>query len=137
MLLDGGAVDHGRVAHLPRPTFLLLGDVGMARVLAREADELLALVPDGEPLRNRLAALEQTMYSQQVPLGVLVTPLTPAELRVLRYLPTHLTFAAIADELFVSRNTVKSQAVSVYRKLDVSSRGPAVEAARALGLLEE
>jgi len=43
----------------------------------------------------------------------------------------------LADELFVSRNTVKSQAVSVYRKLDVSSRGPAVEAARALGLLEE
>lgn len=117
--------------------FLLLGDVGMARVLAREADELLALVPDGEPLRNRLAALEQTVNSEQVPLGVLATPLTPAELRVLRYLPTHLTFAAIADELFVSRNTVKSQAVSVYRKLDVSSRGPAVEAARALGLLEE
>jgi hypothetical protein len=32
---------------------------------------------------------------------------------------------------------VKSQAVSVYRKPDVSSRGLAVEAARALGLLEE
>ncbi len=48
--------------------------------------------------------------------------MTPAEMRVLRYLPTHLTFAAIADELFVSRNTVKTQAISIYRKLGVSSR---------------
>ena len=72
-----------------------------------------------------------------MPLGVLATPMTPAEMRVLRYLPTHLTFAAIADELFVSRNTVKTQAISIYRKLGVSSRGPAVDAARSLGLLEE
>ena len=42
--------------------------------------------------------------------------MTPAEMRVLRYLPTHLTFAAIAEELFVSRNTVKTQAISIYRK---------------------
>ena len=63
--------------------------------------------------------------------------MTPAEMRVLRYLPTHLTFAAIADELFVSRNTVKTQAISIYRKLGVSSRGPAVETARGLGLLDE
>jgi LuxR family transcriptional regulator, maltose regulon positive regulatory protein len=72
----------------------------------------------------------------QAPLGVLATPLTPAEMRVLRFLPTYLTFPAIADELFVSRNTVKTQAISIYRKLGVSSRKPAVEAARGLGLLE-
>ena len=62
--------------------------------------------------------------------------MTPAEMRVLRYLPTHLTFTAIAEELFVSRNTVKTQAISIYRKLGVSSRDPAVVAAHALGLLE-
>jgi LuxR family maltose regulon positive regulatory protein len=55
---------------------------------------------------------------------------------VLRYLPTHLSFAQIADELFVSRNTVKTQAIAVYRKLDVSSRAEAVERARGLGLVE-
>jgi LuxR family maltose regulon positive regulatory protein len=66
----------------------------------------------------------------------MASPLTPAEMRVLRYLPTHLTFAAIANELFVSRNTVKTQAISIYRKLGVSSRTPAVDTARDLGLLD-
>lgn len=61
--------------------------------------------------------------------------LTAAELRVLRLLPTHLSFAEIGAELFLSRNTVKTQAISVYRKLDVDSRSRAVAAARACGLL--
>ena len=39
-------------------------------------------------------------------------------------------------ELFVSRNTVKSQVLSIYRKLGVSSRSMAVDRARDLGLLE-
>ena len=117
-------------------TFLLLGDVGLARVLTHEATELLVLIPDGEVLEAKLAALEQLTEAEHVPLGVLATPMTPAEMRVLRYLPTHLTFAAIADELFVSRNTVKTQAISIYRKLGVSSRDPAVVTARSLGLLE-
>ena len=74
--------------------------------------------------------------AETVPLGVLAAPVTPAELRVLRYLPTHLTFAAIADELFVSRNTVKTQAVAIYRKLGVSTRDRAVQTAQSLGMLE-
>ena len=118
-------------------TYLLLGDVALARTLTREAIEFLPLVPDAESLRTRLSALEQTTGADDVPVGVLVSPMTPAEMRVLRYLPTHLTFAAIAHELFVSRNTVKTQAISIYRKLDVSSRGPAVATARGLGLLDE
>jgi len=69
--------------------------------------------------------------------GVIAAPLTTAELRVLRYLPTHLTLAAIADELFVSRNTAKTHAISVYRKLGVSSRQDAVDQARLLGLLDD
>ncbi len=117
--------------------FLLLGDVGLARTLTREGIDMLALIPDGDALRARLAELEQATQAEHVPPGVLATPMTPAEMRVLRYLPTHLTFAAIAEELFVSRNTVKTQAISIYRKLGVSSRNPAVVAARSLGLLEE
>jgi LuxR family maltose regulon positive regulatory protein len=58
-------------------------------------------------------------------------------MRVLRYLPTHLSFEAIAEELIVSRNTVKTQAIAAYRKLGVSSRAEAVAQARHLGLLEE
>jgi LuxR family transcriptional regulator, maltose regulon positive regulatory protein len=117
--------------------FLLLGDVALARLLVREGQELVALVPDGDLLRHQLAELERSAGAEDVPLGVLAAPMTPAEMRVLRYLPTHLTFAAIAEELFVSRNTVKTQAISIYRKLGVSSRDPAVVAARALGLLEQ
>jgi LuxR family maltose regulon positive regulatory protein len=63
-------------------------------------------------------------------------PLTPAELRLLRVLPTHLSFPEVAERLFVSTNTVKTQARSIYRKLGVSSRSEAVEAARAGGLLD-
>ncbi len=55
---------------------------------------------------------------------------------MLGYLPTHLSFQAMAEDLYVSRNTVKTQAISIYRKLGVSSRGDAVVRARELGLLE-
>jgi LuxR family maltose regulon positive regulatory protein len=118
-------------------TFLLLGDVALARTLTREALELAALLPDRDRLLQWIEEVHRSIAAEDVPVGVCATPMTPAELRVLRYLPTHLTFAAIADELFVSRNTVKTQAISIYRKLAVSSRGPAVAAARSLGLLDE
>ena len=52
--------------------------------------------------------------------------LTGAELRLLPYLATHLTFPEIGDRLFISRNTAKTEAVSVYRKLGVSSRSEAI-----------
>ena len=45
-------------------------------------------------------------------------------------------FAGIADRLFLSRHTVKTQLESMYRKLDVHSRDAAVARAREVGLLE-
>jgi LuxR family maltose regulon positive regulatory protein len=53
---------------------------------------------------------------------------------VLPLLATHLSFAEIGERLYVSRHTVKTQAVSVYRKLGVSSRSQAVQRAQQLGL---
>ena len=61
--------------------------------------------------------------------------LTAAELRLVPYLATHLTFREIGERLYVSRHTVKTQAVAIYRKVDASSRSEAVEALRASGLL--
>ena len=61
--------------------------------------------------------------------------LTTAELRVLQYLPSHLSFPEIGQHLYLSRHRVKSQALSVYRKLGVSSRSDAVTRAEELGLL--
>ena len=61
--------------------------------------------------------------------------LTSAELRLLPLLTTHLSFREIAERLYVSRNTVKTQAISVYRKRGVSSRGEAVAHASEVGLV--
>src|SRR5262249_28682828 len=62
-------------------------------------------------------------------------PLTPAELRLLPYLQTHLTASGIAEQLFVSSHTVKAEVKSIYPKLGVSSRPDAVQKATAIGLL--
>jgi LuxR family maltose regulon positive regulatory protein len=61
--------------------------------------------------------------------------LTAAELRLLPLLSTHLSFREIGERLFVSRNTIKTQAISVYRKLGVSSRSEAIARASDLGLV--
>jgi LuxR family maltose regulon positive regulatory protein len=61
-------------------------------------------------------------------------PLSPAELRLLPYLQTHLTVPEIAGRLFLSQNTVRSEVGSIYRKLGVSSRSDAVRHATAVGL---
>ena len=61
--------------------------------------------------------------------------LTAAELRLLPFLATHLSFREIGEKLFVSANTVRTQAGSVYRKLIVTCRSEAIERAREFGLL--
>lgn len=116
---------------------LFLGDLPAAQRSANEAARALAEHPDAGVLPDRLAEVQRLVATAEHPLGLSATPITGAELRVLRYLPTHLSFAEIAAELYVSRNTVKTQAIAVYRKLEVSSRGEAVERAIALGLLEQ
>jgi LuxR family transcriptional regulator, maltose regulon positive regulatory protein len=62
-------------------------------------------------------------------------PLSQAEVRVLRYLPTKLSAPEIADELYLSVNTVKTHMRHLYDKLGAHRRHEAVEQARALGLL--
>jgi LuxR family transcriptional regulator, maltose regulon positive regulatory protein len=65
----------------------------------------------------------------------LLEPLSNSEIRVLRYLPTHLPASEIAGQLHVSANTVKTHMRHLYSKLAVHRRDEAVERARALGLL--
>ena len=62
--------------------------------------------------------------------------MTVAEARVLRYLPTRLTFALIADKLGISRSAAKERAERAYKKLGVHNRADAVNQARALGLID-
>jgi LuxR family maltose regulon positive regulatory protein len=53
----------------------------------------------------------------------------------LRYLPTAMSKAEIASELFVSVNTVKTHTKNIYRKLGVGTRTEAVRRARSLNLV--
>jgi LuxR family transcriptional regulator, maltose regulon positive regulatory protein len=112
-----------------------LGDPRGARVFVRDAEAVLRRRPDlgslgkrTDALRGRLATVHDT--------GADTATLTSAELRVLPLLLTHLTLAGIADRLFLSRHTVKSQLWSLYRKLDVHTRSDAVIRAQQLGLLD-
>jgi LuxR family maltose regulon positive regulatory protein len=61
--------------------------------------------------------------------------LSTAELRLLPLLSTHLSFREIGERLYISQHTVKTQAMSVYRKLGASSRSQAVERLQDIGLL--
>jgi len=63
--------------------------------------------------------------------------LTRRELVVLSHLGDDVTLEDVARELFVSRNTVKTQVRSLYRKLGITTRAEAVDHARRLGLHEE
>ena len=65
----------------------------------------------------------------------LTEPLTERELEVLRLLPSHLTYREIAEQLYVSTNTVKSYNKNIYRKLNADTRNQAVTNATTLGLL--
>jgi LuxR family transcriptional regulator, maltose regulon positive regulatory protein len=64
----------------------------------------------------------------------LTEPLSQAEVRVLRYLPTNLTLQEIAGQLYLSVNTVRTHTRHIYGKLGAHSRHEVVDVARALGL---
>lgn len=114
--------------------YIEFADIGGARRVLRDASDIIALRPrlgtlvdEHQSLRDRLAAL---------PTGTVgPSSLTGAELRLLPLLVTHLTYPEIGERLYISRHTVKTQAMSIYRKLGVSSRSEAVGKAREIGLI--
>jgi LuxR family maltose regulon positive regulatory protein len=116
--------------------YLELADAAAARAILRELGDTLQQRPNlgtvaGEASEVR-AALETI---RDCTLGA--TSLTVAERRLLPYLSTHLSFPEIGANLNVSRHTVKTQAISIYRKLGVSSRSDAIRRAHQIGLLLE
>jgi LuxR family transcriptional regulator, maltose regulon positive regulatory protein len=115
---------------------LALADLAGARTLMHETDEILRRRPSLGTLVDEARALQDRLANERGSGAPGVSALTAAELRLLPLLSTHLSFPEIAAELFVSRNTIKSQVLSIYRKLDASSRSLAVGRARELGLLE-
>ena len=115
---------------------LALADVAGARTLLRETEDVLRRRPDMGTLREQAHELRLQLTNAVSVNDGWASTLTAAELRLLPLLTTHLSFREIAERLYVSRNTVKSQAISVYRKLDASSRSEAIERAVQLGLVD-
>ena len=112
-----------------------IGDQSAARHLLREIDDVLAHRPALGTLVDDVSRLRDLVTSESATGVTGASPLSPAELRLLPYLQTHLTFREIGERLFVSRNTISSEVGSIYRKLGVSSRSDAVQQATAIGLL--
>jgi LuxR family maltose regulon positive regulatory protein len=115
---------------------LALADLPGARTLMREVDELLRRRPGLGTLAGQAQALRTQLSKERGSAAPGASALTDAELRLLPLLATHLTFSEIGQELFLSPNTIKTQAGSIYRKLGASTRSQAVTRARELGLLE-
>jgi LuxR family maltose regulon positive regulatory protein len=116
-------------------SYLALGDA-RARALIGEIRDLVHSHPHLGVLADQVEALESEFESTPEHGSGTAVGLTGAELRLLPLLSTHLSFREIGEELFVSRNTIKTQAISVYRKLGVSSRSDAIDRAATLGLVE-
>jgi LuxR family transcriptional regulator, maltose regulon positive regulatory protein len=114
--------------------YLALTDVAGARTVLREVDDLLLWRPDLGILPEQANQLRSQLEHIHTDLNG-AAPLTTAELRLLPLLPTHHSFREIGQRLHLSQHTVKTQAMSIYRKLGVSSRSQAIQQARTLGLL--
>jgi LuxR family maltose regulon positive regulatory protein len=122
------ALELGRVC-------LALLDVARARAWLEHAGELLRRRPALGVLAVRRDELEAEIELVARTQEERASTLSPAELRLLPLLATHRSFREIGACLHVSRNTVKTQAISIYRKLGVSGRGEAIDRAVELGLV--
>jgi LuxR family maltose regulon positive regulatory protein len=107
------------------------GEPEMAQHLVEEVSARMDAYRDGmESMRERLRVLQDRLPSpvRAVPAREV---LTDRELDILKLLQSSLSITEIAGELYISRNTVKTHAKAVYRKLGASSRTEAVKIARA------
>jgi LuxR family transcriptional regulator, maltose regulon positive regulatory protein len=113
---------------------LAMGDLAAARRVLGEVEDLLRWRPDLGTLAEQSGQLRSQL--DQVRGEVIgAAPLTTAELRLVPLLATHLSFREMGRQLYVSQHTVKTQAMSIYRKLGASSRSQAVQRMQKIGLL--
>jgi LuxR family transcriptional regulator, maltose regulon positive regulatory protein len=115
---------------------LALAEAAAARTILTETERVIELRPGLGSLVDEAQELHEQVAATGGSAGAWAMSLTAAELRLLPYLATHLTFPEIATRLFLSRHTIKTEAVSIYRKLGASSRSQAIERAIEVGLLE-
>jgi LuxR family maltose regulon positive regulatory protein len=110
--------------------FAMTGSAPLLEALPRQQTAHAALLTD---IRDMLHGSSLTANDQTAPPPT--GPLSPSELRVLRFLPTNLSRPEIATELSVSVRTVNTHVRNIYTKLQAGDRSSAVRRARELGLL--
>ena len=115
---------------------LTLGEAAAARAVFTDSERVLERRPDIGSLAEEARELRKHVAATSSPAGSSAMSLTAAELRLLPYLATHLTYPEIGQRLYLSRHTVKAEATSLFRKLSASSRSSAIERAVEVGLLE-
>jgi LuxR family transcriptional regulator, maltose regulon positive regulatory protein len=116
--------------------YVALRDARAARSVLDETLELMRARPHVGMLADDARSLAHEVDAMATLGAAAAAGLTAAELRLLPLLATHLSFREIGEQLYVSRNTIKTQAISVYRKLGVSRRSDAIDRAAALGLID-
>jgi LuxR family maltose regulon positive regulatory protein len=107
------------------------------RAMLQDARAIINRCPDPGVAGRYLARVEARhgVASPAPASSAMVEDLTDREIAVLHYLPSSLSQRDIANELYVSLNTVKTHCRAIYRKLGVSDRKAAVQAARDVNLL--
>jgi LuxR family maltose regulon positive regulatory protein len=132
--LDPALTALGRALTLAEPEGYVRTFVDEGAPIAQLLRQTAARGTTPDYVSKLLAALESEMREERR-IDELVEPLSGRELEVLRLLTTHLSSTEIAQELFISVNTVRSHIKSIYGKLNVHSRKDAIQRARELGLL--
>jgi len=117
-------------------SYLALSDLAAAKTLLREIDEIRIRCPELGTFVGQAEDLRRQLSGAPGRASPGASALTAAELRLLPLLSTHQSFPEIAREMFLSPNTIKSEAYSIYRKLGASSRSQAVTRSRDLGLID-
>jgi len=115
--------------------YLALVDPAGARAVLEQARGILRQRRDLGTLAEAARRVDERVSQITAASPVGESSLTAAELRLVPFLPTHLTYPEIGERLFISRHTVKTQAGSVYRKLGATSRKEAVDRMEELGLI--
>ena len=133
--IAGALVSRGRLRQR-------LGDPAGARLMLSEARRVVERCPDPGVLAQLVASADRELARRAAEAGAAEgvgaaegEPLSDRELAVLRLFPSDLSLREIGAALYVSLNTVKTHARSIYRKLGASGREDAVARARRLGLL--
>ena len=130
-----GTLHRAHVLIVLASTYSAVGEPTDARAAAREARHILDACPNAGSLPSRLEVVERrlrTRIERAIPVG---DRPSDAEMRVLRLLASPLSMHQIADQLYLSINTVKTHVKALHQKLGTSTRDATVARARELGLL--